>query len=67
MKGEMRVQFQVYGLKEDLQVLADRLDISLNQLVNQILAAELSPVHRKSFDLMKQIADFKHYSEEQFT
>lgn len=58
-KPSMRLQFNQENVKTQLEKLAVDLEVSLNQLVNMICAAEISEIDRKSFQLHKDIAEYK--------
>lgn len=59
----MRLQFNDPDLKGKLESLAVDLEMSLNQLVNMICAAEISENGRKAFQLHKDIAEYKRIVE----
>lgn len=62
-KSSMRLQFNEPNVKKQLEELAVQLEVSLNQLVNMICTAEVSEVGRKSFQLHKDIAEYKRVVE----
>lgn len=58
-KVEMRLQFKDPALKINLEDLAADVELSLNALVNVILAASFSDSDRKKLQLLLDIAEFK--------
>lgn len=58
-KAEMRLQFNDPSMKLKLETMAAECEISLNALVNMIVAAQFSEPDRKKLQLLVDIAEFK--------
>lgn len=62
-KPEMRVSFYDVDLKVKLEELAAASDLSLNELVNMILAAQFSVKEKKAVQLLHDLLEFKRSDE----
>jgi hypothetical protein len=56
---QMRLRFLDPVLKEKAEALAVEMDVSLNMLINFIVAAQFSEEDRKNFQMMCDLAEFK--------
>lgn len=62
-KAEHRLRFDDADLKAQLEELAAAADLSLNGLINKILAAQFSEVDRKSMQLLHDLVELKNIPE----
>jgi hypothetical protein len=63
-KPEMRVSFYDVDLKAKLEEVAAAADLSLNELVNKILAAQFSDREKKALQLLHDLLEFKRSEED---
>lgn len=63
MSSEMRLQFYDADLKAKLQYLAADAEISLNQLVNKILAARFDVKQHLELKMLLELVEVKRAAE----
>lgn len=62
-KAEHRLRFDEENLKAKLEKLSVAAGISLNALINKILAAQFSESDRKALQLLHDLVEFKNIPE----